>query len=301
MINKLLSLTLVIVIAISTSITAQDVDLDDLLQGDTTKLKHYALNAFKSTRVINGHSIEMLGEGVLDVRIMHRFGTVESGINNLFGLDNASMRTGFDYGINKNLTIGIGRSTFNKELDGFVKYRLAHQHTGYKPMPVSIIGVLGTTLRTINIPGGSGINAFSDKLGYYYQLIVGRKFNTNFSVQLSPTFVHQNLVLLPSTYNDVMALGIGTRYKVTRRVAVLLDAYPILYGRTANMHTPLSIGVDIETGGHVFQLHFSNSTGMNEKAFIAQTFNELAPQQYRFGFNLSRVFAVKKNVQDSFQ
>jgi hypothetical protein len=274
-----------------------DIDLDALVDGDAKTNKEFANNAFKSTRVVNGHSMEMLGKGVLDSRILHRFGVVDGGLKDLFGLDQASMRIGFDYGISKNLTIGVGRSTFKKELDGFIKYRIAHQHTGAKAIPLSIIYVGGLTAVTASL-GVDTLNTVSNKLGYYHSLILGRKFSTNFSAQVSPTLVHTNLVETSTDKNDQIALGIGARYKFTKRVALVLDTYPILSGRSTNK-TPLSIGFDIETGGHVFQLHFSNATGMNERAFITETNNNWGNAQFRFGFNLSRVFTVVKNSASS--
>jgi hypothetical protein len=267
------------------------VNIDELLGSDAND-KVYANNAFKSTRVVIGHSMEMLGEGVLDFRILHRFGTVNNGLKDLFGLDYASMRMSFDYGIKPNLMIGMGRSTFQKEMDGFVKYRIIHQHTGSKAVPVSVLYVAGITAKT----GDVLPNEFSNRLGYYHQLIIGRKFNNNFSFQLSPTFLHQNYYNLPNTNNDKIALGIGGRYKLNQRFALMLDAFPIVNGATAMVNRmPASIGVDIETGGHVFQLHFSNAKGMNERAFLVETNQEWTKGQFQFGFNLSRVFTIKQN------
>lgn len=293
---------LLLACCLSTIVFAQadknDINLDDLLVDNNNNQKLFANNAFKSSRVINGHSMEMIGKGILDVRILHRFGMVENGPRDLFGLDNASMRMGFDYGVSKNLTIGIGRSTFNKELDGFLKWRMVHQHKGHNAMPFSIIYIGGITGKTNKWAGADSLNFLSNRLGYYNQIIIGRKFSSAFSLQLSPIFVHKNLVDLAIDNNDMYALGIGTRYKITKRTALLIDAFPLLYGKNSNV-MPLSIGVDIETGGHVFQLHFSNSPGMNEKAFVSETINSWGISQYRFGFNLSRVFTVKKNTKSS--
>lgn len=272
--------------------------LEKMLDQDAKPQKEFAKNAFKSSRVVMGHSMEMLGKGVLDFRILHRFGMISDGIGELFGLDQASMRMGFDYGITKNLTIGYGRSTFNKEYDGFIKYRILHQHTGDKAIPFSLIWVSGMTVTSAKI-SESALNTFSNRLGYYHQLIIGRKFSENFSLQLTPTWVHRNLVDLTSDNNDILALGVGTRYKISKRSAILLDTYPTLYGGSAGATLPLSIGFDIETGGHVFQLHVSNSRGMNEKAFIGETTQKWDKGQINFGFNLSRVFTVISNKEGS--
>jgi hypothetical protein len=279
---------------------AQATDELDELMADTEPKTEYAKNAFKSSRVINGHSMEMLGEGVLDFRILHRFGIVKNGLKDLFGLDQASMRMGFDYGVSKNFTIGIGRSTFMKELDGFLKYRVMHQQTGEKNYPVSIILVAGTTLQTADF-SNPAFNEFENRMGYYYQGIIGRKFSESITLQISPTLVHRNLVELSSDNNQMIAIGFGGRAKISKRTAIVLDTYPILSGSRSDYHkVPISIGVDIETGGHVFQLHLSNARGMNEKAFIAQTLQEWGKGEFQFGFNLSRVFTVKANKAPSF-
>jgi hypothetical protein len=288
----------VLVLTASLSMKAQD-DLEKMLENDTKSNVEYVRNAFKSSRVINGHSIEMVGKGVLDFRILHRFGTFKSGINNLFGLDQASMRMGFDYGISKNFTIGIGRSTFNKEYDGFVKYRVLQQKKGAKKFPISLVWVSGMTLNSTKITDAR-LNDFTNRLGYYHQIIAGRKFSEAFSLQISPTFVHRNLVDTRSEYNDMVAMGIGARIKVSKRSAFLIDTYPILYGGVANInYFPLSLGFDIETGGHVFQLHITNAKGMNEKSFISETSQDWGKGEIQFGFNLSRVFTVVKNQEAS--
>jgi hypothetical protein len=274
-------------------------DLDKLLEKDSKQKKEYVRNAFKSPRVINGHSIEMLGKGVLDFRILHRFGLMNGGYHELFGLDQASMRFGFDYGVTKDFSIGIGRSTFNKELDGFLKYRLVQQSKGHQSFPVSIVWTSGMTMNTTKITDAE-LKKTVNRLGYYHQLIVGRKFGTNFTLQVSPTFVHRNLVNTRFDYNNMLALGIGGRIKISNRSALLLDTYPILYGSRENYNTlPLSIGFDVETGGHVFQLHITNTKGMNEKAFISETTQEWGKGQIQLGFNLSRVFTVVKNKSES--
>ncbi len=270
---------------------------DDLLKGLENKnpSKEYISNAFKSSRVINSHSMEMIGAGSMDFRILHRFGPVSQGIGDLFGLDQASMRLGFDFGLTKNLTIGIGRTTFKKELDGFLKYRFIQQSTGVKASPVSLVGVAGLSVYTFKSPDPTKPIPFNDRVGSYFQLIVGRKFSNNFSFQMSPTLVHRNVVAA-NDENDIFALGFGARYKFTKRMAFVVDYSYVANGlpKTAGAN-PLSIGVDIETGGHVFQLHFSNSTGMNERSFITETTNTWGSGEVRFGFNLSRIFDIKKS------
>ena len=253
--------------------------------------KEYVTNAFKSSRIINGHSMEFIGKGVLDFRILHRFGRVNQGGSELFGLDQASMRMGFDYGLGKNLTIGIGRTTFKKELDGFIKWRPVRQSVGGSPF--SWVLVTGMSVYTFKNTDPQNKLTFSSRAGYYYQSIFGRKFTERFSLQLSPTLVHRNRVEAGDV-NDIYALGIGSRFKLSKRTAFVIDYFPVL-NRPGNstIKDALSVGFDIETGGHVFQLHFSNTNGMNERAFINDTQDRWGRGDIHFGFNLSRVFTIK--------
>jgi hypothetical protein len=270
-------------------------DLLSLLNENEAPEKTFVTNAFKSSRIINGHSVEFIGKGVLDVRILHRFGLVNNGASDLFGLDQATMRFGFDYGVTDRLTAGIGRSTYLKEFDAFAKYRLLWQSTGPKSYPVSVVVVGGITCNTLPFADPTRQNYFSSRLGYYGQVLIGRKFSDVFSLQLAPTIVHKNLVQLASDKNDIFALGFGGRIKLTRRTAFVWDYHHVFGGLPDNSYqNPLSVGFDIETGGHVFQLHFSNSTGMNERSFITETTNKWSKGEFRFGFNLSRVFTVVK-------
>jgi len=274
---------------------AQDDNLLDLL-GEDEQETQYISNAFKSSRVINGQSMEMLGEGVLDFRILHRFGQVSGGLNELFGLDQASMRMGLDYGITKNLMIGIGRSTHKKEVDGFLKYRLLWQSEGKKKMPFSLLLVAGYAVNTLSIPFNPIYEAtFTRRSAYYTQLILGRKFSEKLTLQISPTWVHTNFIADSDMPNERLAVGFGGRYKFSKRVAFVWDYFYVV-NRAANESTnnSLSVGLDIDTGGHVFQLHFSNSKGLNERAFINDTNGNWTKNEFQFGFNLSRVFQVKK-------
>jgi Membrane bound beta barrel domain (DUF5777) len=263
----------------------------DSLETITPK-KEYITNAFKSSRVINGHSMEFIGKGVLDFRILHRFGRINQGVKQLFGLDQASMRIGFDYGLGKNLTTGIGRTTTNKELDGFIKYRPVWQSKGAGASPVSFVLIAGISVNTVENTNTAKPQSLKSRTGYYYQAIIGRKFSNKFTLQLSPTLVHRNVV--PSNEaNDVYAIGTGGRLKISKRVALVADYFYVLKGLSKTTYqNPLSVGIDIETGGHVFQLHFSNTSGMNERSFITETVNKWGKGDIQFGFNLSRVFTL---------
>ena len=251
---------------------------------------------FKSTRVIMSHSIQMVKPGVLDFLILHRFGNVNRGLYEFFGLDQATFRLAFDYGITKDLTIGIGRSSYKKELDGFLKYRIIQQETGQNALPISMVVVGGITLNTLRFADPARKNYFSSRLGYYAQVLAGRKFSEAFSLQLMPTIVHQNLVTNSKDPNDLFAAGIGGRIKLSKRISLNADYYYVINKneQLENFHNPLSIGFDIETGGHVFQLHFTNAIGMNERVFLTETINDWGDGDIQFGFNISRAFQIKK-------
>ena len=292
--SKKISLLVTLFYVINSAASAQDNDLLKLVNDDKPR-KEYIDYSFKSTRVIMSHSLELLKPGTMDFRILHRFGNVNGGGYELFGLDHATMRMGFDFGISRNFMLGIGRSTNKKEFDGFLKYRLIHQSTGPHSFPLSVVVVAGSTLQSLKWSDATKEYHFSDRLGYYYQAIIGRKFTDGISLQVSPTIVHQNIVPTINDPNDLYALGIGGRFKLSKRISLNFDYYyrfnPDQQGETLN---PLSIGFDIETGGHVFQLHFTNAIGMNERIFLSETTNDWRNGDIQFGFNLSRTFQLKK-------
>jgi hypothetical protein len=275
---------------LTSSVLAQDDLLSQLGEEETTE---YVTNAFKSPRVINAHSMEMLRKGVLDFRILHRFGVISGGAYEFFGLDNADMRMSFDYGITNNLTVGIGRSTRNKEFDIFGKYRILHQSKGKRSMPLSLVWVSGLTYNTLKDPfPGEEINP-TRRTAFYHQLIAGRKFSDKFSLQLAPYALHRNFTTSELDPNTLYGLEVGARFKLTQRIAIVAD-YTAALNRFPEIlsRNPLSLGFDIETGGHVFQLHFSNAVGMNERSYIADPNTDWLEGEIRFGFNLSRVFQI---------
>jgi hypothetical protein len=278
-------------------VTAQS-SLDSLMAQDEPA-KEYVKNAFKSSRVISSHSIEFIGAGVLDFRILHRFGKVNSGSYQAFGLDEARIRLGLDYGITKRLMVGIGRSSYKKEVDAFAKYRLIWQAKGKGASPVSVVLVSGITQVGLKPDDPDRKNYYTSKLAYYYQIIIGRKFSDRFTFQVSPTMVHNNLVQTVSDNHDIYSVGLGTRIKLTKRLAFTADYYYQLPDQLPdNIQMPLSLGVDIETGGHVFQLHFTNALGMNERVLTEETDGKWNKGDIHFGFNISRVFTIVRKKSD---
>lgn len=274
---------------------------EDLLSllGEEEATTDYAKASFKTSRVINLHSLENTASGVLDFKISHRFNTVQNGLYDFFGLDGANLRIGFDYGVTDRLAVGFGRSNYEKSLDAFAKYKILRQSKGKRNMPITLAVFGSVAMQTLKWANPDRDNHFSSRLYYTGQLIVGRKISEGFSLQLSPTIVHRNLVATFEESNDVLALGIGTRVKLSKRLALNLEYIYVLPDQLAPQFVnSLSVGLDIETGGHVFQLHFSNSRIMIEKGFIAETTNKWEDGGIHFGFNISRVFTIVRPPLD---
>lgn len=282
------SLFFFILLATTKLCLAQDLDLLDEPELETTD---YATATFKTNRVVNGHSIETVAKNEFDFKISHRFGFLSGGPYDMFGLDQATMRIGGDYGITDNLNIGLGRSTVDKTYDGFVKYKFLKQSTGLKTMPLTATWISHMGITTLKWPQPNRENYFSSRLHYTHQLLIARKFTEGLSIQLSPTLVHKNIVDSTKFKNDILSLGVGVRQKLTTRTTLNVEYYYLLPNQLEEDKTNvLSVGFDIETGGHVFQLFFTNSSGPFEKAFITDTKAKWLDGNIRFGFNIARVF-----------
>lgn len=290
---KQLIITAIGIFLLSTYASAQE-DLLSML-GEEEPTTDYTTASFKTSRVINLHSLENTASGVLDIKISHRFGMLNRGVYDLFGLDAATIRIGADLGITETLAIGFGRSTYEKTYDGFLKYKFLRQSTGKKNMPLTAALFASTAIQTLKWQDPDRENYFSSRMYYTFQLIMGRKLNENLSFQVSPTVVHRNLVRTDDEENDVFAIGFGTRIKLSKRVTLNGEYIYLLPDQLApGYRNSLSIGFDIETGGHVFQLHFTNSTSMIEKGYITETVGDWSQGGVHFGFNVSRVFTVIK-------
>ncbi len=270
---------------------AQSSLLDEL--GSDEKTTEYAKYSFKTNRIINMHSLENTAEGVLDMKISHRFGVIDEGIYDLFGMDQSTQRIGFDYGITNDLTVGFNRNSVKKALDGFFKYRLLRQSKGKINMPITLSLITSMAVETQKWADQTRDNKSSSRLFYTNQILIGRKFNDIFTLELAPTVVHRNLVLTKAEKNTVLAMGIGGRIRLNRRTTFNAEYIYVLPNQLGDAYkNSLSIGVDIETGGHVFQLHFTNSTSMSEYSYITQTEKNWGKNAVRFGFNVSRVFTM---------
>ena len=270
-------------------VKAQD-DLFSLLEVEDTPQDVTA--TFKGTRIINGQSVELPAKGNLQFLIEHRFGTINSGAYELWGLDQAQMRMSFDYGLTNNTAIGLARNSFEKTFEASIKSRLVRQKMN-GGSPISITSYNAVFANSIRWSNPERANLFSSRLSYAHQIMIARKFNSSLSLQLTPSLIHRNLVDKKDINNDYVALGIGGRYKLTKRVSLNAEYFYQFKRLNELFENSLSIGFDIETGGHVFQLHVTNSQGMFERAFIGETTGKWSAGDLYFGFNISRVFGLK--------
>ncbi|MDD2304006.1 MAG: DUF5777 family beta-barrel protein [Prolixibacteraceae bacterium] len=274
-------------------------DLDALLNAETKPTIDYATATFKASRIINGHSIEQMKKRQLDFRISHRFGPLNDGAYGLFGLDQSKIHFSLEYGVTDWLMLGAGRGSLNKTYDSFAKFRLLRQSSGAKWMPVSLSYFTSVELNTLKFQDPTRTNYFSSRLAFVHQLLIARKFNDKFSFQLSPTFIHRNLVKTELDMNDVYAMGFGARYKLSKRLSLNAEYYynynPNNKFQDTKYYNSASVGVDIETGGHVFQIMLTNSLGMREGSFIPQTTDDWFDKGIHLGFNISRVFSFQKD------
>lgn len=263
----------------------------------TTK-REFVSGTFNGTRAINFHTIEMLKKGSLDFRISHRFGLLKTGKDFLWGIDGpANIRIGMDYTLTDRLVVGLGRTSNKKMADGLLKFRFLRQGLG-EGSPVSVVGISSMNITTekdpnANFNGFSKYEYFSSRIAYMNQLIVARKFSSRFSFQIMPTLIHYNLVEKLSDKNDIFSVPVSAHFKITKRIALTgeyaLPTFPHIRDRSL-YHNSASIGFDLETGGHVFQVFITNSPGINEVQVIPYTTSNWSKGEARLGFNISRVF-----------
>ncbi|QHL89352.1 hypothetical protein GU926_05635 [Nibribacter ruber] len=271
---------------------AQD-DLLKLAETQDSARTGHTTGTFKATRLLNGHTVQTNGAGALLFLISHRFGTLNSGAYEFWGLDQATIRLGLEYGLTDQLTVGVGRSSLEKTYDGFLKYKLLQQQEA--GMPITLTLFTSTAIKTLEWFEPNVEEQFKYRLTYTFQALVARKLTDRVSLQVAPTLVHRNLVPLSTDENNVYAVGAGGRFKLTKRTTFNAEYFYLLPGATADQfRNSLSLGVDIETGGHVFQLMATNSQGMIEQFFIPSNAGSWSKGDIYFGFNISRVFQLKE-------
>lgn len=298
----------VLILLMVNNLFAQN-DLLKMMEEEAPSKPTPVFATFKSTRLVNLHTNEQMKAKHLDFRIQHRFQPMQIdkenvyGLYNMFGIDGAVMRMGLEYGVTDKLMLGLGRSNIGKTYDLMAKYKILQQTRGKKSMPISVNYFGNIGINTLEFSDKTRNNFFTSRLSFVNQIIITRKFNDYLSVAISPSMVHQNLVENKSQSHDIYALGLGASIKISRSARFNFEYIPRLNARNEKkldgtlFYDAFAFGLDIETGGHVFQLHFTNGAGLIEQQFISQNTNKLTLNTLRFGFNLSRVFSLEKEGQ----
>ena len=293
-------------------------DLSSLFTDSLKENNMPVIATFKSGILINAQTNETLHQHDLLFAVGHRFGDVGGslgGSKTFYGLDMISDDLiGFEYGITNRLTVGVGRdkgATNNANVNqtqlwyGTLKYRLLQQ-TMDNNMPLSISlfgrGII-SSMASLPTNNDAHFNNFKSRLSAAGQVIIARKFSDYLSLELLPTYIRRENVVSPDNQN-MFAMGIGGRLKLTEHMAIEMDYFlPFRSPQTKNyfntqdntiFYNPLSVGLAIETGGHVFHIDFTNATSMMESQFIPGTVSNWTKGQFRWGFNFSRTFTIGK-------
>lgn len=248
-----------------------------------------AIAVFKGLKIVNFESTKLISKRQFLFMVSHRFGSIKNGVDSFFGLDDAVTQLSFIYGISDGINISASRSSFQKIYDASIKYRLIRQEEN--GFPFTIVGynsfLINTALEEDNLPKLE----FKHRLGYTAQILISRKISTNLSLELAPTFFHDNYVSINDQDNSQYALGFGGRYKLGKRWSLNMDyGWHLNKANDSPFKNPFSVGVDLETGGHVFQMHFTNAQAMNTNGFLGQATGDWSEGDIYFGFNLTRVF-----------
>jgi hypothetical protein len=288
---------LVLVIFLFPLFTNGQQDLLKELEENNNEEIDFESSAFKGSRLVNGQSVESRHKNELEFIFAHRFEKMNDGLYELFGLDHAYVRIGLEYGITNRLSIGIGRNSVDKTIDNFFRYRILRQTKNSNKIPVSISAYGNWAIKTSPKKSDSDIQ-FNDRLSYTSQLLIARKITQGLSLQLMPTLVHKNLTLGREENSNQFALGVGGRMKISRSVSINSEYYYRFNVPDGNpYYNALGFGIDIETGGHVFQIVLTNTRGLTERAFITETLGDFFDGDIHLGFNVTRTFqfGTRKN------
>ena len=277
-------------------------NMDSLMRNISSDQDSGAVTAsFKSTRLILSQTTTMIKKYDLDFKVIHRFGDIggtDGGSKTLYGFDNSSdIYIGFEYGISDRFNISFGRSKYEQLLDLQLKYALLQQKDKMgSPVSVSALFKTGFTPYKVNT---TVFDNYSNRFSHFAQAIISRKFSPNLSLQVSPGFLFRNVVLGTGDERTLFSTGFAGRYKFTKRFGIVADYYLINSdfrkdNPNTNYYNPLGLGIEIETGGHVFTMNFANAKAIAENNFLPNSTSSWGKGQYRFGFTISRMFTLYK-------
>ena len=278
---------------LSSSICLAQEDLLKELEQSDTAAREFVIATFKGSRLVNGQSVETRHKRELEFIFSHRFGPMNGGLYEMFGLDQAYVRLGLEYGITDRLGVGIGRNSVDKTMDTYLRYKVLRQEKGGMPVTVTAFGDFAIKTSPKKEDATFDIT-LQDRISYTGQLLIARKITPALSLQLMPSIVHKNLIDPNIEKGNQFAMGFGGRLKVSRSVSLNFEYYYRFDVPDANpYHNALGFGVDIETGGHVFQLVITNTQGLTERAFITETGGDFFDGGIHLGFNITRAFQFK--------
>lgn len=291
---KLKFIVLLSIFCLSAVFEVRSQDLIGLLEQGEKPVTDYTSATFKTTRIVIGQSIEIPHQGDLLFLITHHFGALNSGYENLYGLKQATIRLGLEYGLTKWFGFGVGLNTYKNTWDGFVKAKILRQSTGAKKMPVTLDLFANTAIYTTKWENPDRPNYFTSRMTYTFELMVARKFGNALSLQVTGSMVHKNLVPTAADKNNIFTVGGGGRVKVSERVSINAEYYHLFADqvKSTKAYDSFSLGVDIETGGHIFQIFLTNSSGEIEQYFLTETAGKWSNGEIFLGFNISRIFTV---------
>ena len=260
---------------------------DDLLKEiDTSAVKETYSPSFKALQVVTAQSTKLPAKKEFYLDISHRFGDVSDGFKNFFGLDNATTKLGVIYGLADWMSINFARHTYQKTYEFGTKYRLIKQEN---ESPIDLVGYnvldINSELKKSNFPN----LGFTDRFSYVSQVLISRRFSENLSLQLTPSYIHKNLIDPSIDTKNLFSTGLGGRYKISKRVSINAEYFYNFEDKNFYKN-PFSVGMDIDTGGHIFQLVFSNSQANTESGYISNATGDWLKGHFFFGFNLYRVF-----------
>lgn len=244
---------------------------------------------FWSPTLITQETTAQLEGGNLNSTIMHSFGiATRRPVQNFFGFDNVqNVRLGLDYGLTDCWSVGIGRSSLNNVVDLRTKAALLRQNqTNSKPINISLKGSMGMITQENRRP-------ISDDLSAFASALVSRKLSDRISLQVQPMYGYRSSVSAGDP-NDYFAVGLGSEVHLSRRFGVVAEYYPVLSERSDGTNNAFSLGLNIETGGHVFQLFFTSTQWHLEEYVISTNSEQFWAGDFRFGFNVNRLFTLVK-------
>lgn len=287
--------TFVILALVSSSLSAQN--LLDKLEKEFPENTNYAIGTFKTTRIAIGQSIETRRKGQLEISVFSRFWDSPNSNKESFLADKSTHRFALEYGLTDRLTLGAGYTSFDGIYDSFLKYQLVKQQSGKTNIPISITLFQSYAYRSMQLGNVTPFVSGSDKSAYTTQVLIAKKFNSKFSAQITPTFVHRAKSILSEDPNSQFAIGFGARHKISKHASIVSEYYYVTNPlESVKTYDAFAVGINWELSHLMLQFHITNARNFAEDTFIMQTKNNFNfhDPNFHFGFNATFVLHTKK-------